>query len=62
MLKQHEMDLSYTHQNTTIGLEIRSEDEFQKLLSSLQDDNCDWIALHDRTRSITIHIYLRFRE
>ena len=62
MLKQHEMDLSYTHQTTSIGLEIRSEDELLTLLSSLQDDDCAWVVLHDRKRKITLHVYLRFRE
>lgn len=62
MLEQHEMDLSYTYQTTSIGLEIRSEDELLTLLSSLQDDDCACVVLHDRKRKITLHVYLRFRE
>lgn len=62
MVKQHEMDLTYTYQTTSIGLDIRSEDVLESLLSSLQDDNCAVVFLHDRKRRITLHIYLRFRE
>jgi len=60
--KQHEMDLSYTYQTTSLGLELRTEDELRQLLSSLQDDECPVVVLHDRHRKITLHIYLRFRE
>ncbi len=60
MLKQIETDLSYTHQSTSIGLEIRSQDELDWLVVALQSDN-DVIVLHNRHRDITIHIYLRFR-
>jgi hypothetical protein len=62
MLKQHEMDLSYTYQNTDVGLEIRTQDELMALLTSLQDDDCACVVLHDRKRSIMLHIYLRLRK
>lgn len=62
MLKQHEVDLSYTYQTTSIGLEIRTGDELSHLLSSLQDNDCACVVLHDRKRRIMLHIYLRFRE
>jgi hypothetical protein len=62
MLKQHEVDLSYIHQTTSLGLEIRTQDELLHLLSSLQRPDCAYVVLHDRKRSISLHIYLRFRE
>ena len=62
MLKQHKVDVSYTYQTTSVAIEIHSEEELLQLLSSLQNDNCTWVSLHDRKRSIKINIYLRFRE
>lgn len=61
MLKQIKTDLSYTHQSTDIGLEIRSQDELDQLLIALQSDNAV-VVLHNHHRDLTIHIYLRFRE
>lgn len=60
--KQLKMDLSYTYQTTSIGLEIRTVDELQELLSVLQDEDCSVVVLHDHHRKIMFHVYLRFRE
>lgn len=57
---QIKTDLSYTYQSTSIGLEIRSQDELDQLVDALQSYNV--VVLHDHHRDITIHIYLRFRE
>lgn len=62
MLKQIETDLSYTHQQTSIGLEIRSQGELDQLVAALQHGGMDVVVLRNRHRDITIHIYLRFRE
>lgn len=61
MLEQHQVDLSYTHQSTSIGLEIRTEAELKQLISALQKNN-DVVVLHNHHRDITVHIYMRFRE
>lgn len=61
MLEVIQTDLSYTHQQTSIGLEIRSQDELDQLVAALQSDSAV-VYLHNRHRDIGIHIYLRFRE
>jgi len=60
MLEQHQVDLSYIYQNTSIALEIRTEDELEQLVSALQTGT--WVVLHNQHKNITIHIYMRFKE
>ncbi len=61
MLSQLETDLSYTHQSTAVGLEVRSQEELDQLVAALQSDSAV-VCLHNRHRDIVITIYLRFRE
>ena len=54
-------DLSCTYRTTSIGLEVRSQEELDRLMAALQSDSAV-VVLHNQHRDITIHIYLRFRE
>lgn len=62
LAKQIRCSLSYIHQSTDIGLEIRSQDELDAFVKALQDQDVAVAHLHNQHRDITLSIYLRFRE
>ena len=55
-------DLSYTYQDTSLGLEIRSQDELDVLVEALNSEETTMVHLHNQHRNIELSIYLRFRE
>ncbi len=55
-------DLTYTSQRATVGLELRSQDELDRLVAALQNGDTKTLYIQNHYRDITVAIYFRFRE